>query len=169
MKVLETQRLILRHCLKSDAQFIFDLLNDPSWIRWIGDRNIKTLTDAENFISSRLTSSYEDNGFGLYLVETKERGSSAGLCGLVKRDGLDHPDIGYAFLPQYRSQGFAAESAQSVLEYARDQLKFEYLLGITLPENTSSSRVLEKIGLKFERMILLATDRSENKLFSIKF
>jgi RimJ/RimL family protein N-acetyltransferase len=169
MKILETERLILRQAFTEDASIILALLNEPSFIRNIGDRGVRTLDEAYDYILTRLIASYENNGFGMYLVLVKETGTLAGICGLVKRDGLDDVDIGYAFLPQHWLRGYATESALAVKEYAKNTIGLKRLVGITDPENHASVRVLEKIGLKFEKMVRLTEDDIDLKLYSINF
>ncbi|MEJ7847304.1 MAG: GNAT family N-acetyltransferase [Pyrinomonadaceae bacterium] len=165
MKILETERLILRLVSETDAEFILDLLNQPSFIEFIGDRGVRTVEEARNYIQTRFTKSYEDNGYSLYLVELKDSLTPVGLCGFVKRDTLPDPDIGFAFLPQYCGKGYAVESARGVMEYGRDVLKFERALAITTQDNESSGRLLEKIGFAFERLIEMPPDNEMLKLF----
>ena len=169
MKILETKNLILRQVSPDDAQFILALLNDPAFIRNIGDRGVRTLDNARNYIRNRLVASYEKFGFGMYLAILKDSGDATGLCGLVKRDGLDDVDIGYAFLPQYRSKGYATESALAVKEYAKSVIRLKRLVAITDPANQGSIRVLKKIGLEFEKMVRLSEDDIELKLYAINF
>ena len=169
MKILETKRLILQQVSIEDAEFILTLLNEPSFIQNIGDRGIRTLDDARAYIVDRLVASYENFGFGMYLVILKETGAPTGLCGLVKRDGLDDVDIGYAFLPRYWSKGYATESALGVKKYAKNMMGLKRIVGITDPVNDGSIRVLEKLGLKFEKMIRLSEDDIELKLYAIDF
>ncbi len=166
MNVIETERLILREACGRDAAFILELLNDPDFVRYIADRGVRTLEDARRFIEERFVESYRRNGFGLWLVEPKGEGATAGMCGLVRREGLDGVDIGYAFLPAFRGRGYAAESARAVLAYARDALGLKRLLAITSPDNSASGRVLEKIGLRFERMIRLSPGEPEVRLYA---
>ena len=180
MKILETERTILREIVESDAEFILDLLNQPSFIKYIGDRKVRTPTDAKEFIENRYRQSYRVNGFGLYVVELKaEFGTPAnarvsafsdntpiGICGFVKRDTLPDADIGFAFLPQFEKKGFAYESAAAVMKYGRDVLKLKRVLAITSQDNESSGRLLEKINFKFERLIKLPNETEELKLFS---
>ena len=179
MKILETKRLILREIVKSDAAFILDLLNQPSFIKYIGDRNVRTLEQARAFIASRFTKSYRENGFGLYLVELKgeflqsaiqnpksQIGTPIGICGFIKRDSLPAADIGFAFLPQFERKGYAFESAYAVMKYGREVLGLRRVLAITTQDNESSVKLLGKIGLKFERLIRLPYDDEELKLFS---
>jgi RimJ/RimL family protein N-acetyltransferase len=166
MNLIETERLLLRELSKDDAAFILGLLNQPSFIHYIGDRGVRTLEDARQYIFKGAVASYERFGFGLYLTLLKEGGVPIGICGLVKRDSLKDADVGFAFLPQYWSKGYAFESASAVLAYARNTLGLKRVLGITTPENKDSIHVLEKIGLKFERMIRLSEDDVELKLYA---
>ena len=165
MTVLETERLILRQFSTEDADFILELLNEPSFIRNIGDRGVRTTADAHSYILNGPVTSYIKNGFGLYLVKLKATDESIGMCGLIKRDTLEDVDIGYAFLPRYWSKGYAVESAQAVKEYARNVVGLNRIVAITDPENEGSIRVLEKIGLTFEKMVRLSEDDIELKLF----
>lgn len=167
MKILETERLILRHVVESDAAFILDILNQPSFIQFIGDRGVRDTDQATDYIASRFTKSYEDNGFGMFMVELKEDHTPLGISGLVKRDTLPDADIGFAFLPQYWSKGYAFESAAAVLDYGRGTLGLRRVLAITSKDNESSGRLLEKIGLRFERLFTTPGDDEELKLFSI--
>ncbi len=166
MFILETERLILRKITVDDAPFMLDLLNQPSFIQFIGDRGVQTLDDARDIIEKRYLDAYQRLGFGIYLTLLKEDQTSIGICGLVKRDGLDDVDIGYAFLPQYWSKGYASESVSAMLAYARETLGIKRILGITTPDNISSIRVLEKAGFKFERMVRLPGEDVELKLFA---
>src|SRR5687767_2197440 len=153
MIILETDRLILRQFSTEDADFILELVNEPSFIQNIGDRGVRTLDDASAYILRVAVASYEKNGFGLYLVLLKESGESIGMCGLIKRDGLEDVDIGYAFLPKFWSKGYAQEAALAVKDYARDVVRLKRLVAITDPKNQGSIRVLEKIGLSYEKMV----------------
>ncbi len=166
MIVLETARLTLRHLSIGDAEFILRLLNEPSFLRDIGDKGVRNLDDARQYILNGPVASYERNGFGLYLVELKDDGTPIGISGLVKRDTLPEPDIGFAFLPAYWSQGYAVESAAAVMTYAREVLGLTRIAAITSPDNNASEKLLGKIGLRFERMIKLSDDGDEAKLFA---
>jgi RimJ/RimL family protein N-acetyltransferase len=166
MHLIETKRLILRELSTDDAGFILDLLNQPSFIQYIGDRGVRNLEDAIQYILKGAVTSYERNGFGLYLTLLKEGEVSIGICGLVKRDLFKDADVGFAFLPQYWSKGYAFEAAEAVLGYAKNMLGLKRILGITTPDNQSSIHVLEKLGLKFEKMVRLAEDDIELKLFA---
>ena len=165
MKVIETERLVLRRLNAEDADFIVKLLNQPSFLRYIGDKEVRNNVDAVRYIQSGPVASYERFGFGLYLVELKESGESIGMCGLLKRDTLPDVDIGFAFLPSYWSRGYALESATAVMTYGREALGLRRIVAITSPDNDASIRLLEKIGLRFEGMIKLSEDQSEVRLF----
>ena len=165
MKVLETGRLLLRQLSSVDADFILELLNEPSFIRNIGDRGVRTIEGANSYILNGPVASYAKNGFGLYLVKLKATDESIGMCGLIKRDTLEDVDIGYAFLPRFWSKGYAVEAAQATKEYAKHVIGLNRIVAITDPENEGSIRVLEKIGLRFEKMVRLSEDDIELKLF----
>src|SRR6476659_4648638 len=122
MTNLQTQRLILRQFTVADAEFILTLLNEPSFLRYIGDKKVRNLDDARQYILNGPVASYERNGFGLYLVEVKDQHTPIGMCGLLKRDELPDPDIGFAFLPAFWKKGFAFEAATAVMREARERL-----------------------------------------------
>jgi RimJ/RimL family protein N-acetyltransferase len=164
--VLETRRLILRRLEPGDAEFILALLNDPSFLRYIGDKGVRSLDDAREYIRTGPMASYERFGFGLFLTALREEGVPIGICGLLKRETLEDVDVGFAFLPRYWSQGYAFESASAVLAYGRKELGLRRIVAITSPDNTASMCVLEKLGLKFESMIRLTGDSPEVRLFA---
>jgi RimJ/RimL family protein N-acetyltransferase len=166
---ITTERLTLRAFTLDDALFIHELLNDPDWIRFIGDRGIHTLDDARRQISEKYLPAYERDGFGLMLVVRNEDGASIGMCGLIRRVGLDDVDIGFAFLPRYRGQGIALEAARAVLTNGREVLNIKRVVGITLPANKASISLLEKIGLKFESEVVLPNDPETLHLYGINF
>ena len=151
--ILETERLRLRQFTLADAAFIVALVNTPGWIKYIGDRNIKTNADAETYLTNGPMASYRTLGFGLWLVERKDTAESIGMCGILKRDTLEHPDLGFAFLPAFEGQGFAHEAASATLRYASGVLGLQTIAAITLPENTGSIKLLEKLGMVFCRPI----------------
>ena len=165
MRVLETQRLLLRYFRTDDAKFILQLLNEPAFKEHIGDKGAKTLDDAKLYLENGPIDSYERFGYGLNMVELKDSGEPIGMCGLVRRDNLEDADIGYAFLEQYWSRGYARESAEAVLSHARETLGLERIVAIVTPRNHSSIKLLENIGLSFERMIHLTDDEKELKYF----
>ncbi len=164
MTILRSQRLDLRELELSDDEFILQLLNEEEFMRFIGDKGVRTLADARDYISQGPLDSYRRYGFGLYLVSLRG-GAPIGMCGLVKRDGLDDADVGFAFLSQYRSKGYAAEAAGAVLAYAKQYLKLPRVVAITAPDNQASIGVLERIGLTYERMIKLSEHGPQLKLF----
>lgn len=145
--MIETERLEIREYTLNDAPFIFKLMNSDGWLKNIGDRNIYTVADAEAYLKKNYMSSYELHGFGPFLVTLKETGEPIGSAGLYKRNNLENPDIGFAFLPEFANKGYAFESAKAVMDYAFQTLKLKKILGFTLPENTSSIKLLKKLGL----------------------
>jgi RimJ/RimL family protein N-acetyltransferase len=147
---------------------MLDLLNQPSFIENIGDRGVRTLEDARTYIENGAVASYARHGFGLYLVVVKATGEAAGICGLVRREGLDDVDIGFALLPQHWKKGYAVESALAVRDYAARAVGLKRLVAITSPGNWASMRVLEAIGLSFEKMVRLTPAGEELKLFSCR-
>ena len=165
-EVLTTERLVLRHATTADDRFIYELVNDPDFIRNIGDRGVRTLADAERYVLNGPIASYEKYGFGMYVVELRDTGTPIGLCGFVKRDWLPDVDIGFAFLPQYRSQGYALESASAVKTYGREVLGLRRIVAIVSPSNADSIRLLEKIGLRFESMVRPENEDADIKLFA---
>lgn len=165
MIVLETDRLTLRHATLDDAEFFLRLLNEPSFLRFIGDRGVRTLDDAGRYIADRLIASYEANGFGLWVVEQRAAPGPIGICGLVKRDPLPHPDIGFAFLPEFWLRGFAYESAAAVKHHAHTVIGIPRLYAITNPDNVGSIRIVEKLGLEFVDLIELTSGAPKVRLF----
>ena len=165
MTILETERLIVRRLSSDDAEFILELLNQPSFLRYIGDKGVRNTDDALRYIQTGPQASYEQYGFGLYLVELKESGAAIGICGLIKRDSLPDVDVGFAFLPDYWSHGYAFESASAVMTYGREVLGLKRILAITSLDNAASIKLLEKVGLKFEGLVKLAENQPEVRLF----
>lgn len=164
MNVLETQRLVLRQLELNDADFILNLLNEPAFLRFIGDKGVRSQADAREYISLGPMDSYARCGFGMYLTSLRS-GVPIGICGLIKRDSLADVDLGFALSQNYCSHGYATESATAVLEYARRVLQLPRIVAITAPENVRSIAVLEKIGLRFEHTIELGEHGVELKLF----
>ena len=145
--ILETKRLRLRKFTLNDSLFIIELLNSPEWIEFIGDKNVRTETQAIEYLQNGPFKSYAQNGYGLSLVETKD-GLPVGMCGIIKRESLENPDIGFAFLKEFTGKGYAYEMASATLSYAMNELKISKISAITLPHNTRSVRLLERIGMK---------------------
>ena len=167
MIVLETERLRLQRLdPTTDAEFILKLVNEPPFLRYIGDKGVRTLADARRYVADGPVKSYETNGFGLYKVELKSDTTPIGMCGLVKRDTLPDADIGFAFLKRYWNEGYAFESAAAVMKYARAKLRIKRVLAITTPDNEASAKLLGKIGLTFDRMMKLSKDAPAVKLFT---
>jgi RimJ/RimL family protein N-acetyltransferase len=152
---IETERLRLRPLTGADDAFIVSLLNDEAFLRFIGDRGVRTPADARVYIRQGPVASYRRYGHGLLLVALRDAHTPIGICGLLKRDTLEDVDVGFAFLPGYRGQGYGFESAAAVLEDGRASLGLHRIVAITDPENLASIRLLEKLGMRFERMIAL--------------
>ncbi|KAA0760478.1 GNAT family N-acetyltransferase [Bacillus sp. SH5-2] len=153
MIVLETERLNLRWFDIQDAPFILELVNDPAWIQFIGDKGVTNLEDAKKYILNGPVDMYNKMGFGLYLVERKEDLTPLGMCGLIKRDSLEDVDIGFAFLEKFRSKGYGYESASAVIKYGVQKLGMKRIVAITSTDNVNSGKLLEKVGLEFEEII----------------
>ena len=166
MFVLETERLFLRQLSIEDAEFILTLLNEPSFLRYIGDKKVRNSNDAQQYILNGPIASYKQNGFGLYRVELKESRVPIGMCGLIKREELPDVDIGFAFLPDYWNRGFASEAAAVVMNYAEQTVKLKRIVAITSPDNDASIKLLQRMGFTFECVITLAKDRESVKLFA---
>lgn len=164
--VLETERLTLRELTTDDAEFLLQLLNEPSFIENIGDRYVRNVEDACRYALDGPIASYKRHGFGLYLVELKESREAIGICGLVKRESLPDADVGFAFLPAFWRQGYAVESALAVKHYGFNMLRLKRILAIVNPENAGSIKVLEKIGLSYDRLVRMTEDGPEICLFS---
>lgn len=164
--VLETDRLVLRRISTHDAEFILRLLNEPSFLRYIGDRGVRSLEDAQAYIAKGPITSYDRHGFGLLLVSRKDDGVPLGMCGLLKRDTLRDVDVGFAFLPEFWGHGYAFEAASAVLSYGKEVLGLGRIVAITSPDNDGSIRVLTKLGMQFEGMIQLTDSEPEVRLFA---
>jgi RimJ/RimL family protein N-acetyltransferase len=164
-EILETKRLILRQFTLDDAPFILELLNTPTWLQFIGDRNVHSIEDAENYLLNGSIKSYAENGFGFYAVIDKSTNKTIGMCGLIKRDTLPDIDIGFAFLPNLISKGFGFEIASATLDYALNILKINRIVAIVNPDNEKSIGLIKKIGMQFEEMIKFGDDGKELMLF----
>lgn len=163
--VVVTDRLALRPLTAGDAEFILALLNDPAWLEFIGDRGVRTVEDARGYLEKGPIAMHARHGFGLYRVERKADGTPIGMCGLIRREGLDDVDLGFAFLPEFRSQGYALESARATMALARSAFGLKRVVAVTSVANRDSIRLLEKIGFRFERMVRLPKDEEEIMLF----
>lgn len=149
--VTETPRLQLHRLDTADAAFILQLVNEPSWLEFIGDKGVRTLDDARAYIANGPVAMYASHGHGLYRVDLTHSGEAIGLCGLIKRDTLADADIGYAFLPAHWGHGYAEEATRATLSHARDTLGLKRIVAIVTPTNARSIRLLEKIGLRYDR------------------
>ena len=163
--ILETERLALYELIPADAPFVLELLTSRGFKENIGDRGVRDLEGAQGYIE-RARAGYAINGFGLWRCDVKATGEAAGICGLVKRDGLDHPDVGYAFLERFWGRGYASESAAAALAYGRDTVGLKTIVAITTPTNAGSIAVLEKIGLTFAGMIRIPGYDDESSYFT---
>jgi len=166
--ILETGRLSLREFNTIDAAFIIQLLNSEGWLKFIGDRHIKTLEQAENYLTNGPMKSYSVNGFGLSMVELKNTHTPIGMCGIIKRDNLPDIDIGFAFLEEFMGNGYAFEIAQATINFAKENLQKETILAITIPTNVRSINLLKKIGMKFEKNFSFEGSTEELMLFRNK-
>jgi len=164
--ILETERLEFHLLSLADVEFIIELLNTPGWLKYIGDRGIKTTADATDYIMMGPMTSYQNNGFGLWLIKLKGTNTSIGLCGLIKRDYLDDVDIGYAFLPEYFGKGYAYEAAKATLDLAKSEYHLKRIVAITSKDNERSIALLEKLGMHFEKLIFIPNDPEELKFFA---
>jgi len=162
----ETDRLQMRELAVDDAAFILELVNEPAWLRFIGDRNVHSLEDARGYITRGPMASYAKNGFGLWAVVLRSTAESVGMCGLIRRESLPHVDLGFAFLARHRGHGYAREAAAAVVELARTRFQLDRLLAITDPDNTASRAVLEHAGLAFERHFTWSELGKEQALYA---
>jgi RimJ/RimL family protein N-acetyltransferase len=161
--VLGTERLELHEFTPDDAEFVLRMVNEPSFLRYIGDRGVRTLEDARRYIADGPVAGYARDGHGLMRVVRKADGAGVGMCGVLKRDTLPEPDIGFAFFPEYWSQGYALESARAVMGHARGTLRLGRIVAITTKDNEPSMRLLGRLGFRFDRMI--AFNAEELRLF----
>jgi RimJ/RimL family protein N-acetyltransferase len=163
--ILETKRLTIREFSTTDAEFILTLLNTPTWQKFIGDKNVHSIVDAENYLNDGPLKSYRENGFGLWLVLQKDDNKPIGMCGLVKRDYLEDVDIGFALMPEYEGLGYGFEMASATIKHSKNILHIESVVAITDADNTTSIKLLNKLGLHFERKVNSA-EGDEVLLFS---
>ncbi|MEM6696902.1 MAG: GNAT family N-acetyltransferase [Bacteroidota bacterium] len=163
--MIVTQRLKIKEFQLRDAAFVLELVNTPAWLKYIGDRAVYSVADAEKYLCNRLIASYATHGFGFYNVWHIEQDCPIGMCGLVKRDHLECPDLGFAFLPDFVGKGYAFEASQAVLDFAKQQLKLVELCAITLPDNLPSNGLLKKLGFELKEHIQLPDDEEELSLY----
>ena len=165
-EILSTERLRLRRLVLDDAPFILRLVNDPSWLEFIGDKGVRTEDDARNYLAQGPLDMYTRLGFGLYLVELRDGNVPIGICGLIKRASLPDVDIGFAYLPEYRGKGYAHEAALAVMTHARRDYAIRRLVAITAPGNQKSIRLLARLGMTLEDSIDLPRDGGKSLLFA---
>ena len=159
----------MRRLVADDAAFFLALVTDPAWIRFIGDRNVHTVDEARRSLVEGPIAMYERTGHGLLRVDRKADGVALGICGLIRRDTLPDIDLGFAFLPKYRGQGYAAEAARATIAHARDGLGLKRLVAIASPDNVDSRRLLEHLGLRHERTYTLAGASQPSALHAIEW
>lgn len=165
--IIETERLVLKKLNPEDFRFIIMLLNSPGWLKYIGDRGVKNEEQAIVYLQNGPIKSYEDHGYGLFKVEEKISGLPVGLCGLLKRETLDHPDLGFAFLPDFMGKGYGFEAGSATIEFARTNLGISVVFAIALPDNIISIRLLKKLGFLYQRPFNL-TEEKELTLFELQ-
>ncbi|HJV95143.1 MAG TPA: GNAT family N-acetyltransferase [Albitalea sp.] len=163
--VLDTERLRLRTLAEDDAPFILELINEPSWLRFIGDRGVRSVEQARDYLVKGPIAMHARHGFSLYLIELKDGGVPIGLCGLIKRDSLPDVDLGYALLPRFWGRGYAREAAAAALAHGVGVLGLQRIVAITSPDNDRSMRLLEQIGFGRERRVALSEGEAEVELF----
>lgn len=164
--VLSTARLRLRLFTPEDASFVVALLNSPGWLRYIGDRHVHTDAEASDWLALRIISHYAARGYGFWAVEPLQGGACMGLCGLIWRNGLDAPDLGYALLPAHEGQGYAREAAAACLRHGHSVLKMQRILAITDPHNERSARVLLDVGMQETGTVRLPGGTEDLRLFA---
>jgi [ribosomal protein S5]-alanine N-acetyltransferase len=163
---LETARLTLRAFTQGDATFIVELLNDPDWLRFIGDRKVRSIADAQTYLSNGPIAHEATHGFALGAVQRTGDGALVGMCGLIRREGLDDVDLGYAFLPAYRGQGYAREAAAAWLACGFERHGLRRIVAITAVDNAASGKVLEAIGMRFERRLRVTGHDDDSMLYA---
>ncbi len=163
----ETERLLLKPTSEEDAAFMYRLLNSPTWLRYIGDRNVHSVEEAATYIRNRVTSQLERLGYANYTVIRKSDQEKLGVCGLYDREGLEGIDIGFAFLPEHEKQGYALEAALEVKRAGIEEFGISQIKAITAKDNVASQRLLEKLGLKYSKSVQLSNDAEELLLFEL--
>jgi len=165
--VLHTARLVLRELNLDDAEFIVELVNDPDWLRFIGDKNVHDVEGARRYLREGPLASYSRNGFGLWCVELEVERAPIGMCGLIRRDTLPDVDVGFAFLARFRGAGYAREAAEATLAHGFGKLGLQRIVAITALDNVRSQRLLERIGMRFESRGRLAGDSDELAFYGL--
>lgn len=168
INIFQTERLLLRQTTLDDASFILKLMNTPKWLAFIGDRGINTTEDAKNYIESKIITLYDEYGYGNFTVVRKLDNVVIGNCGLYNREGIDGVDVGFAFLPEYEGKGYGFESANKVKELATSHFNIKVIFAITVKENIGSQKLLEKLGLIYEKMIKLPGSEEDLMLYKLE-
>jgi RimJ/RimL family protein N-acetyltransferase len=163
--IVETKRTVLQELTSDDAEFILRLVNEPSFLANIGDKGVRTLADARDFIADGPWRRGQPPGHGQFLVELKPDRKPIGVCGILYRPALDVTDFGCAFLPAYWRQGFATETLAAVIEYGRTTLGLESIVGLTAPHNEASIGILRKLGMRFDRMVQMTDNDPGTALY----
>jgi len=165
--ILETSRLILREFNKQDGPFILKLLNSPGWLKYIGDRNVRSLADAERYLESGPVKSYSINGYGLSCVAIKQSNEPIGMCGFVWRVILPDADLGFAIDSNFEGKGFMFEIANAYISYAGEQLRLSRILGLTTPDNMRSISLLKRLGFTYRNEFILPGQAEPLLLFRL--
>ena len=167
MIICETERLIIRQFKKTDAPFYVNLVNTPSWLKYIGERNIHNQGDAEEYLQNTIMKAYDKLGFGFYLVKEKSIDKAIGTCGLIKRDELEFVDIGFAFLPEYESNGYGFEAASAIINYGKNDLKLNVISAFCTKDNLKSIHLIQKLGFHFDKKIQISDEKELLNLYLI--
>jgi RimJ/RimL family protein N-acetyltransferase len=165
MQNFETERLIIREFTEADAPFILRLLNEPTFIQYIADKGVRTLEQASEYLHQGPMKSYRIHGHGLCAVVLKASMECIGMCGLIKRDQFPEIDLGYAFLPEFGSKGYALESARAVLEFGERALGLRKTIALVAPDNARSIKLLEKLGYAFCREVRMDSEDPGTSLY----
>ena len=169
MNILQTERLLLSRLSYADCEFIVELLNEPSFKRYIGDKKVRSHEDAKEYLRNGPVGSYERHGFGMFLVRDRIDSTPMGMCGLVKREEFDAPDVGFAFLQRFWAKGYAVESAIAVLEYGKNVLQLPRIIAMVDPDNGASVRLVAKLGMTFETMVRMPEESQDIKMYTTEF
>ena len=165
--VVETRRLSVRRLTLDDAPFIWELLNDADFVRFVGDRGVRTVDDARDYLTKGPLEMYERLGFGLWCVELRTTQTPIGICGLLKREWLDDVDLGFAFLPDFRGEGYAFEAASAVIGHGFDHLALPRMAAIVSPGNVKSDKLLARLGMQFRSMVRAPESGNDVRLLTI--
>ena len=164
--ILETERLRLRKLTGDDAAFVLRLVNEPAFLTNIGDKEVRNLADARRFIREGAWTNQPKPGYGQFLVSLKDSGEPVGVCGLLYRPSLDVTDVGFALLSPYHRQGYAYEAATAVVQYGRSTLGIPQIVALTVPENTASIKLIEKLGMQFVKQVQMWPDDPGTLLYA---